>query len=165
MALVGSLERRRYQASSDLQALLQKRQLKITRRLEVVGKAFHPHEAVAIANSEALSLAKENFSHIQSDSAAKSALARASDKRLHSIRKSAKVVRYLAEAITRSHAATVLARRFQAVQNSGGQWHDWLELAVEAKDYLGRKHPLTKLINTRCKLHRAAFLRSLESVS
>ena len=58
---------------------------------------------------------------------------------LHSIRKAAKVVRYLTET-SGARAAIETAKRYEHLQEAGGQWHDWLDLAHAASKELGRKH-------------------------
>lgn len=59
---------------------------------------------------------------------------------LHAVRKIAKLARYLAETAPEGAArARRLAEHFEAVQQAGGQWHDWLLLSEIAEDELGRK--------------------------
>lgn len=63
---------------------------------------------------------------------------------LHTLRKTAKAARYLAEMLPASPAATAAARRFERLQESGGRWHDALELAAIAKRELGGRQALTQ---------------------
>ena len=58
---------------------------------------------------------------------------------LHSIRKSAKLARYIAEA-----GDGKLAQKFEALQQAGGTWHDLLTLAHVARKELGVRSPLTQ---------------------
>lgn len=57
---------------------------------------------------------------------------------LHAVRKIAKLARYLAETApdgaTKAHR---LAGHFEALQQAGGKWHDWLLLTEAAEDELG----------------------------
>ena len=62
---------------------------------------------------------------------------------LHSLRKSAKVARYMAETLPGNQAAAAAALGFEAVQEAGGQWHDALEITRAARKHLGKHHALT----------------------
>ena len=57
---------------------------------------------------------------------------------LHSIRKAAKLARYMAE----SGEATATAQEFENVQQMGGAWHDSLTLRDVAHDELGKRSKL-----------------------
>lgn len=61
---------------------------------------------------------------------------------LHTVRKSAKAARYLAETLPGNPLAEAAARQFEAVQEAGGQWHDAVEITRAARKYLGRHQPL-----------------------
>lgn len=87
---------------------------------------------------------------------------RISDDDLHLLRKAAKKVRYMAEGAEASRSAKTTAKEFEALQESGGVWHDWLALTEEARALLGRKHVLTRELKQRARQHRASFLHALE---
>jgi len=64
---------------------------------------------------------------------------------LHRVRKRAKLARYLAEsAPSTARTARRLAARFNALQEAGGTWHDWLLLSQIAEEELGRSAILPK---------------------
>ena len=58
---------------------------------------------------------------------------------LHSVRKAAKRARYTAENAG-AKSATEASKQYEHLQELGGAWHDWLELASSARKELGRKH-------------------------
>jgi CHAD domain-containing protein len=63
---------------------------------------------------------------------------------LHSLRKAAKLCRYMVEMAPEGSKARVAAARFEAVQEAGGHWHDWLLLQQLSEDFHGRKAELTQ---------------------
>ncbi len=65
---------------------------------------------------------------------------------LHSIRKSAKLARYLAET-----GAETLARSFESLQEAGGTWHDLLTLTEISQRHFGKRSLLTKTYAQRQK--------------
>ena len=65
---------------------------------------------------------------------------KASTGELHGIRKSAKLARYMTET---TPATGPLAETFEHLQQSGGTWHDYLQLRETARDELGRHAALT----------------------
>ena len=83
--------------------------------------------------------------------------------RLHDIRKTAKLARYLAEsapkAATKAHR---LATRYGDLQQAGGQWHDWLLLAQVASDELGKSSKLAKRFNSRADRSLRTYKRLLK---
>jgi len=63
---------------------------------------------------------------------------------LHSLRKAAKLCRYMVEIAPEGSQARTAAERFEAVQEAGGHWHDWLLLQQLSEDFHGRKAELTQ---------------------
>jgi CHAD domain-containing protein len=63
---------------------------------------------------------------------------------LHSLRKAAKLCRYMVEMAPEGSKARAAAERFEAVQEAGGHWHDWLLLQQLSADFHGRKAELTQ---------------------
>jgi CHAD domain-containing protein len=63
---------------------------------------------------------------------------------LHSLRKAAKICRYMVEMAPAGSKARAAAERFEAVQEAGGHWHDWLLLQQLSEDFHGRKAELTR---------------------
>lgn len=80
------------------------------------------------------------------------------DEQLHAVRKSAKLARYMVENAVGSAKAKKAEAKYEALQDVGGQWHDWLDLAEASKEYFGKKHPLTVAAAERCKTARAKYV-------
>ncbi|WP_263410794.1 CHAD domain-containing protein [Terriglobus tenax] len=81
---------------------------------------------------------------------------------LHSLRKAAKVSRYMAETGLPSKQADAAAVRYNRLQQSGGRWHDSLLLAQFARKTLGKNDALAQLTRDRAKSHHASFVRLLK---
>jgi CHAD domain-containing protein len=65
--------------------------------------------------------------------------------RFHKIRKVAKLCRYMLESLPRrSLAARHLTSQFEAIQEAGGHWHDWLLLEQTAAQGKGKQTELAK---------------------
>ena len=76
------------------------------------------------------------------------------DRALHALRKAAKLCRYMAESAPDDAALRQTAERYEAVQEAGGTWHDWLLLTQISGRFHGRKAELTQ----RFRKHRDAAL-------
>jgi CHAD domain-containing protein len=57
---------------------------------------------------------------------------------LHDFRKGAKKARYVAESDDKDPAAQALAKAIKRVQDAIGEWHDWVVVAEEAHEALGK---------------------------
>jgi CHAD domain-containing protein len=86
------------------------------------------------------------------------------DEQLHTARKVAKTARYMAESAKGSALARRAAVRYDEQQDVGGRWHDWMDLAETAREYFGKKHPLTAAADKQCKSARAKYVKLLERV-
>lgn len=86
------------------------------------------------------------------------------DEQLHTARKMAKTARYMVENAKGSPAAQRAAARYYEQQDAGGRWHDWMDLAETAREYFGKKHPLTVAADKQCKSARAKYVKLLEKV-
>jgi len=85
------------------------------------------------------------------------------DEQLHTARKTAKTARYMVEN-AKGPAAQRVAARYDEQQDAGGRWHDWMELAETAREYFGKKHPLTVAADKECKSARAKYVALLEKL-
>ena len=63
---------------------------------------------------------------------------------LHDLRKVAKLCRYMAESAPEGSPVRAMAEQFEAVQEAGGTWHDWLLLARLARGFHGKHAELTE---------------------
>ena len=84
----------------------------------------------------------------------RTAIERLKDRQLHTLRKAAKLCRYMAECAPDDASLRQTAERYEAVQESGGKWHDWLLLTQLSARFHGRKAELTE----RYRKHRDAAL-------
>jgi len=80
------------------------------------------------------------------------------DEQLHAVRKSAKSARYMVENASGSARAKRAEAKYEALQDAGGQWHDWLDLTETSREYFGKRHPLTVAAAERCKAARAKYV-------
>ena len=126
----------RKRAGRKLMKLLNKRQEKISRRLEALLNALKPAESLRLLPTDLLALADKDFHNTHAV-----LMHNPSDEHLHGIRKAAKLARYQLELAPTSVQAKRAAKRYQSLQESGGQWHDWLALADVATHELGDDHP------------------------
>ncbi len=126
----------RKRAVRKLIKLLNKRQQKISKRLEALLDALKPAESLKLSPTDLLSLADKDFRNTHA------VLMRTpSDEHLHGIRKAAKLARYQLELAPGFAQAKRAAKRYQSLQEAGGHWHDWLALADVATHELGDDHP------------------------
>jgi CHAD domain-containing protein len=161
--LLKSQQKRRDQAAARLQKLLQKREADLATALEALLHALKPAAGLTIPATqlfEIMERAEQRAYGEQVDPAKRKR--RLSDEQLHRLRKRAKLARYLAESAPGSARAKQLAKRSEALQDTGGRWHDLLDLAEQARDKLGRHHALTVELEARCGRRRAGFLVARE---
>ena len=151
---------RRKKAAKGLRALLGRGQSKVATQAETMLKMLAEAEGVTLRKEELLDRALRS---LQRDGLLAQNLNRTlTADELHSIRKGAKAARYLAETMPDSRMGKQAAKRFEALQQVGGDWHDSLELARESRKFLGRHHQLTlALVRTR-DLHLQLYREALE---
>jgi CHAD domain-containing protein len=133
-----ALKRQRDHEAGALLRLLKKQRDRLPRVLEDLLSALAPQSQLTV-------LVRKWYAQPADGSHSPTVPGAISDdpQALHAIRKRAKLARYLAESAPASaHAAHRLAARFEALQLSGGEWHDWLILAEIAADELGESSEL-----------------------
>jgi CHAD domain-containing protein len=153
-----ALKHQRTQAEADLLRILNKHQAKLTRSLESLLEALDPAKSQTLPATKLGTLAQGWFTrNIPSE-----ALPDDPDQ-LHSIRKTAKLARYIAETAPKSaRSPRKLATAFESLQQSGGEWHDWLILSAIADDKLGES-PLTLAFRRRCKAALTNYRNHIQS--
>jgi len=151
--------RRRKRAARKLLKLLTRRQAKIALRHEALLKALAPADSLKLSPTELLALISAHFQNLHA-----LIIRNPSDEHLHSIRKAAKVARYQAELAATSTTARRVAKSFQALQNAGGQWHDWLDLATITAQDLGEDHAAALAFLTQSDHHLATFRTLIEGL-
>jgi CHAD domain-containing protein len=88
------------------------------------------------------------------------AIERLDEESLHTLRKASKLCRYMAESLPEGFpTAKRLVDRFEQIQESGGQWHDWLLLERIAAKREGSGAALT----ARYSQHRDAALAEYQT--
>jgi len=150
-------EHRRDRAAKKLIAALNKHQGKLTRRLEALLKALAPVESLAVPSAHLVQLVLDWYTHTAPPAA------KQDHDQLHGIRKAAKLARYMSESGT-SASTRSLARTFESLQQSGGNWHDWLTLSTIADHELGTSSPLTRSFTRRCERSLAKYQSHLKSL-
>ena len=138
------LKARRDAAAGDLQMLLKKRQTRIAERAETLLKTLKSAADLALPAVELQRYAGAAL--LREGSFAQASIKGMGKNELHSARKAAKAARYLAETLPQDAAAVTAAQQFQNLQDSGGKWHDALDLARIARRFLGKRHELTVAI-------------------
>lgn len=156
--LRGMFKDRRKRETERLLDIIDKSQPKLTRALESLLKALAPDENLALSPARIVELTIHWYSHNIPTAA------QTSDE-LHSIRKSAKLARYMAESAMKPTQSTrKLAQTFESLQQAGGTWHDWLTLSDIAHRELGSSSTVTQTFARNCKKSLAAYQRHLKSL-
>lgn len=151
--------RQRKRASRELHDLLTEHKKKLARRVEALLKALEPAEALKLPPDDLLDLVRRDF-----ESTHALLIRHPLSKHLHSIRKAAKLARYQAELAPGSAAARRAAKCYESLQEAGGTWHDWLDLAGFAVEKLGDDHSTAIHIVQLRDRHLDAFRDQLEAM-
>lgn len=147
----------RKKAARKLLDTLHIQQGKLTRALEDLLEALAPAESLTIPAEQLAALAFDWYTHNAP------AVAKQDHRQLHSTRKAAKLARYISESAT-SAATRRLARTFESLQQSGGNWHDWLTLSGIAHKKLGDASRLAQIFTRRCERSLAKYQGHLKSL-
>jgi len=149
------LEQQRIKAARDLVDELKKHHTTLSATLESLVKVFSESEPVTLTSAHLKALTLRWF--------ATQAPAPSDDTdNLHDIRKKAKLARYLAEnAPKQARSTRRIAEAFESLQETGGQWHDWLILSAIAAKKTGESSPLTKAFTRRCERNLASYRKLL----
>ncbi len=155
-SLSRTLKHKRDEESAHLQQLLKKHRADYPHAFEKLLDALAPAESLTLTESHLTTLIHEWYSqHTPSSTPQDHA-------HLHDIRKRAKLARYLAESAPKSAtAARRLAAHFEAIQQAGGKWHDWLLLHQLSTAKLGHAAKLPQRFSTHADTSLRAFKRRL----
>jgi CHAD domain-containing protein len=161
--LTASLERDRARHARRLVKLLKRKQAPLALTLESLLEVLEPNEDLALTPTRLNSLAETWF---RENTPAGTSKEDDDPDHLHAIRKVAKLARYIAENGPKAaKAPRRLAQSFEDLQQSGGEWHDWLVLANIAEDRLGAKSPLTIIFRDRSRTSLTAYRRRLNRMA
>ncbi|HMF64516.1 MAG TPA: CHAD domain-containing protein [Edaphobacter sp.] len=157
LQLRNALKDQRTQTEADLLQILDKHQSKLALTLESLLEALAPAERLSLTPTQLTHLTQSWFTrnipstHDDPD-------------QLHTIRKTAKLARYIAETAPNSaRTARKVAASFESLQQSGGEWHDWLILAAIAEDHLGKSSPLTQTFHRQCQTSLTTYRNHLHT--
>lgn len=158
-----TLKKQRDTEADSLLALLQKQESKLPLAMEHLHDALAPAESLSITEPALIGMVKtwyaENVPALPPSSSRQDD---AATERLHDIRKKAKLARYLAESAPKNAAkARRLAARYEDLQQSGGEWHDWLLLAELASNHLGKSSKLAARFQSNADKSLRAYKRKL----
>ncbi|GAC1416945.1 MAG: hypothetical protein NVSMB62_07030 [Acidobacteriaceae bacterium] len=139
--LRAELKRVREREAEKLVGLLERDERKLPRTLGALLAALEPAAETRITEARMVALIREWYRR-HAEPSVEGAEAGETDQ-LHAVRKVAKLARYLGETVPESAtAARRLAAKFESMQEAGGHWHDWMQLAGVAVDELGRSAAL-----------------------
>lgn len=166
-ALRRTLKHRRDERAEALQHWLKRRSRSISRKLERLMSALDAAEPTEISAAQLAELTRAwfrtNMPNTDDITSVDS---------LHSVRKAAKLARYIAESAVGSGGTQIrgkpggrgvmdLASEFESLQQSGGDWHDLLTLSAIARHELGKRDPLTMELDRRCEAALEAYQEQL----
>ena len=147
------LKDRRDQQAIIFINLAQKLHQKVSKELQHLLATLPPAEKLEMPNDQVISVAQRQFALRSGPSV--------TDDQLHATRKAAKVARYICEVASGSATALRMAKQFEKLQDKGGQWHDWLQLAMIAEEELEKHSPLIEMFNKKRDLKLASYRRRL----
>lgn len=155
--LAKALTRKRKRESDKLQRTLHKHEHKLLAVLADLEAALLPARSLSLSGTQADQIARRWFdtsaSHLDPEDPAQ----------FHELRKAAKLARYIAETASPSSPT---ARHFNRIQQTTGDWHDWLTLTDFACKHLPPSSPLLTILKQhRDQAHRTALIaaRSIKS--
>jgi CHAD domain-containing protein len=155
-----ALKHKGEEAADRLLRLLHKQRARLPLVFQELLDALAPAGSIALNEAELIALARDCFRNRRVASPIDAAPQDTAE--LHEIRKRAKLARYLAESAPQSFLdAHRLAAQFAALQQAGGEWHDWLILSEFAADELGDAAILPQRFAARANRARRAFQRRL----
>jgi CHAD domain-containing protein len=152
------LKRDRKRAEQEPIEVLTARQAKTAAAMERLLEALQPVAGLGLSSDQLQREVAEGFRR----RCARATRQKHSDERLHGIRKAAKVARYQAEIAPGSREARRTAKVYGELQEAGGKWHDWLQLAVFADSTLGAHQEFAEQITARRNHEHDSFRELLD---
>ena len=151
------LEAQREHEAARLVAILTEEEQKLAASLRTLEKALKPANARIVAQAKLVQdierwFARQTHRVLQARPKAKETpqdtlrrhVEALDEDALHAIRKAAKLCRYMAESAPETSPAHTMANRFEAMQEAGGTWHDWLLLQRLSARFHGKRAELTE---------------------
>ena len=155
------LESRRQHESEMLIRVLKAEEQKLAASMQVLEEALKvsqrtvAHAALRRRIQQWFAAEAQSLLRVKADSPElRLAVERLKPEQLHTLRKTAKQCRYMAESAPEGAHMRKVAEQFETIQEAGGKWHDWLLLAQISRRFHGPKAELTH----RYSRHRDAAL-------
>jgi CHAD domain-containing protein len=161
------LENERDREARKLRIVLKAEEHKLAAKLRALEEALKPARGLAAIPSNLSSHVQQWFTQQaaplieqpkrkkgEAERSLRQSIEAMDEDALHTVRKAAKLCRYMAESAPDGATARELAERFERIQEAGGRWHDWLLLEQLSRDFHGRGAELTQ----RYGKHRDAAL-------
>lgn len=162
--LLRTLKRKGEEAADRLLRLLHKQRARLPLVFEELLDALAPAGSIALSEAELTALARDCYARTGVRQPSPSVHLEPAE--LHETRKRAKLARYLAESAPQSALeAHRLAARFAALQQAGGEWHDWLILAEVAAGELGDSAKLPQRFAAHADRALRTFMRRLRKLN
>ena len=159
-----ALKRKRDTEAATLCKLLKKRETKFGQVFKDLLDALEPAKSLALTEPQLITLVNDWYTQQRGHEPGDTPPERDTDQ-LHSIRKDAKLARYLAESAPESAViARRIAAQFEDLQEAGGQWHDFLLLTDIARDHLGKSAQLPQRFAAHANRSLHAFERRIASL-
>jgi CHAD domain-containing protein len=156
-----NLKRRREDAAEWLLRLLEKQRVRLPLVFEALLEVLAPAESLELSEARVMELAQGWYR--SGDTSRPDSGDAGSVDGLHAIRKRAKLARYIAESAPEGAvAARRLGTRFEALQQSGGEWHDWLLLEQIAAEELGDSAKLPQRFGAHAESALSDFKRHIQ---
>ncbi len=158
-ALRKHLQHTRAMEAETLVAVLHRQQQKLAGSLHALEQVMQSASVPAIASAEMSSRVQNwfaseirgmlSFTTMSRKVSLAGRVAQLEEEALHDLRKTAKLCRYMAESAPAGSPVRVVAQQFEAVQEAGGTWHDWLLLARLSRGFHGKHAELTERYSQR----------------
>jgi CHAD domain-containing protein len=160
-ALRSTLKQKRDKEATHLQHLLSKHRKDYPVIFKKLLDALGPSESITLTEASLTSLIRDWYAQ----HTPRSTSAPQDPKKLHDIRKRAKLARYLAESAPKSAAtARRMAAHYEDIQQAGGTWHDWLLLHELSASELGKRAHLSERFATHAENSLRAFKQRLAAL-
>jgi CHAD domain-containing protein len=144
----------RQRAQRKLVVAVEQQLPKLIRDTEELLKALKPANEIKVPVDELLMSIEHRMERMLRSSAQ-------GEDHLHDLRKTAKRARYQCESMPGPQAAA-MAKRLEQLQDSGGAWHDLLDLATLCHEELGAEHPLSRVLEHLRDERLNSYLANLE---
>jgi len=150
--------KQREKSAKRLASLLNEEEKKLPPIFAKLVEAFEPAEDAEITEQRLIVLVREWYANCGAFSGTTQSV-----EALHGVRKRAKLGRYMAESAPASaRRARVMAGRFEALQQAGGDWHDLLQLRKTAAKRIGQSSVLVRRLQMQSERALRTYRKRLD---